>query len=662
MGRIRRLMRRALTPLLAFVLAVTAAVTFVSWRLAKLNEREHIHRMTRLAASAVAADLGSDMESWLLGQIRLAKMWEFDEPTYSQWSAFASLYLEHHPGCTAIVWLDPKYQEKWVSRAPGERLPLAGNGNADILKRAQDSRQATLSNLLTSSAGEKQWLTVVPIYQKQVFRGYVVGYFDVQQSLESMLDDVKGLNFSVAIQENGKPGFRTSKSTEENEKEWTQSVDVALPGVTWNLQVWPQTEAMRDMQSKLPRITLLFGLAAGVLLVIVTRFHESLRASQARFAGILEISAEAVISTDERQTITLFNRAAETIFGYSADEARGKSLSMLIPERFHAIHHEHVERFRQSEKNSLLMSDRRRVYGRRKDGSEFHMAASISKLEVDGQRVFTITCSDVTNEVRAEDALRKAHDELELRVRVRTAELETSNQNLRAEIAERKRAEEEVQELSRRMLRVQEEERRKLARELHDGATQNLLTLSLNIARMRKSGAGGPTPDATLAEWMQMAEDCINELRTVSYLLHPPLLEELGLSLTLRGFVEGFAKRSGIAVTISASGDLDKSGFDVELAVFRIVQEALSNVHRHSQSSTATVLVSCNGSTFTVEIADQGKGIPPGSIEGVGLASMRERVRLLKGKFDIKTGQPGTTIIIQLPVHEPKASSSSTAA
>jgi PAS domain S-box-containing protein len=396
--------------------------------------------------------------------------------------------------------------------------------------------------------------------------------------------------------------------------------------------------------------------------VIVTRFHESLRASQARFAGILEISAEAVISTDERQTITLFNRAAETIFGYSADEARGKSLSMLIPERFHAIHHEHVERFRQSEKNSLLMSDRRRVYGRRKDGSEFHMAASISKLEVDGQRVFTITCSDVTNEVRAEDALRKAHDELELRVRVRTAELETSNQNLRAEIAERKRAEEEVQELSRRMLRVQEEERRKLARELHDGATQNLLTLSLNIARMRKSGAGGPTPDATLAEWMQMAEDCINELRTVSYLLHPPLLEELGLSLTLRGFVEGFAKRSGIAVTISASGDLDKSGFDVELAVFRIVQEALSNVHRHSQSSTATVLVSCNGSTFTVEIADQGKGIPPGSIEGVGLASMRERVRLLKGKFDIKTGQPGTTIIIQLPVHEPKASSSSTAA
>jgi len=418
---------------------------------------------------------------------------------------------------------------------------------------------------------------------------------------------------------------------------------------------------MRDMQSNLPGTVLLFGLATGVLLVAVARFHESLRASQARFAGILEISAEAVVSTDEKQNITLFNRAAETIFGYTADEALGKSLDLLIPERFRAIHHAHVERFVKSDKNSLLMSDRRRVFGRRKDGSEFHMAASISKLEVGGQRTLTVICSDVSNEVRAEDELRQAHDELELRVRERTAELETSNQSLRAEIAERKRAEEAVQELSRRMLRVQEEERRKLARELHDGATQDLLALSLNIARMRKSAAGGPTPDAILAEWMQLAENCINELRTVSYLLHPPLLEELGLTLTLRGFVEGFAKRSGIAVTMNTSGELDKAGFDVELAVFRILQETLSNIHRHSHSSTATVLASCDGSIFTLEIADQGKGIPTGSAEGVGLASMRERVRLLKGELEIRTGPAGTTIIVRLPLSD-MASCKSTAA
>jgi len=660
MGQIRIAVRRALTPLVMIVLAVTAIVTFASWRLAKLNEREHVHRMTRLAASAVAADLRSDMDSWMLGQIRLAKMWEFQEPSYSQWTAFANLYLEHHPGCAAIVWLDPKYEERWVSRASGERLPLAGNANIPaLLTQAKDSHQATLSNLLTSPAARKQWLTVVPIFQKKAFRGYVVGYFDAQRSLESMLDDVKGLNFSVAIWENGALGFKSANA--ESENEWVKSSDVPLPGVTWNLQVWPQPEAMRDMQSNLPGLTLLFGFAAGVLLVIIAQFYESLRSSRARFAGILEISAEAVVSTDEKHNITLFNRAAETIFGWTADEARGKSINVLIPERFHAAHGVHIERFRQSEKNSLLMSDRRRVLGKRKDGSEFHMAASISKLMIGGQRVFTIICSDVTNEVRAEDQLRQSHEELEVRVWERTAELETSNQSLRAEIAERKRAEEEVQELSRRMLRLQEEERRKLARELHDGATQNLLTLSLNIARVRKTMVGAPTPDAVLAEWMQMAEDCINELRTVSYLLHPPLLEELGLTLNLRGFVEGFAKRSGIAATMSTSGELDKAGFDVELAVFRILQEGLSNVHRHSQSTTATVLASCDGHTLILEIADQGRGIPGGSAEGVGMASMRERVRLLKGELDIKTGPAGTTIIVRLPLSD-MTSSKSTAA
>src|SRR5438270_8586503 len=128
MGRIRLAMRRAFTPLLMIVLAATAIVTFASWRLAKLNEREHIHRMTSLAASAVAADLRSDMESWMLGQIRPAKMWEFQEPSYSQWSAFANLYLEHHPGCVAIVWLDPKYEERWESRRSSEKVTLAANG------------------------------------------------------------------------------------------------------------------------------------------------------------------------------------------------------------------------------------------------------------------------------------------------------------------------------------------------------------------------------------------------------------------------------------------------------------------------------------------------------------------------------------------------------
>jgi len=122
-----------------------------------------------------------------------------------------------------------------------------------------------------------------------------------------------------------------------------------------------------------------------------------------------------------------------------------------------------------------------------------------------------------------------------------------------------------------------------------------------------------------------------------------------------------FAKRSGIAATMNTSGELDKAGFDVELAVFRILQEGLSNIHRHSQSSTATVLASCDGHILILEIADEGTGIPAGSAEGVGMGSMRERARLLKGELEIKTGPTGTTIIVRLPISD-MASSKSTAA
>lgn len=656
------------------VLLISVSGTLICWRLASMNEHAHIQRMTHLAASAVAADLRSDMEARLLGQIRLAKMWEFAEPTYSQWMVFAGLYLEHYPGCIAIEWLDPKYEQRWISRTPGDKTPLAGNGARErLLQTALRSRQPAQSSLLNSPDGGKQWLTVVPIYQKGIFRGFVLASFDVQHSLDASFDDIKGLNFSIAIEENGVEAFRLAGSTRDNESSWAQTVDVPLQGPLWRLKVWSNREAMGEMRSILPLVTLLCGLGACLLLVVIARMVErlraeiaerkqaeiSLRTSQARFAGILEISAEAVISADEDLRITLYNQSAEKIFGYSAQEALGQSMNLLIPERLREMHAQHVTKFAGSAKQSLLMSTRRRVLGLRKDGTEFPMTASVSRLDLAGKKIFTITCSDITQEVRAAEELRKAHDELELRVQERTADLVQSNQSLQTEIAERKQAEKEVQDLSRRMMRVQEEERRNLARELHDGATQNLVALSLNMAQIRNAGADVPTTTAMIEECMRLVEDCTNELRTISYLLHPPLLEELGLGRTLRGYVEGFGRRSGIAVTMSAHGDLEKLGFDLELAVFRIVQEALSNIHRHSHSPTAHILLIRQDAALALEISDQGRGIPPGKdMAGVGIAAMRERVRLLRGSLEIKTGSTGTAITISLPLADEQFPSS----
>jgi len=630
--------------------------------------------MTHLAASAVSADLRSDMEAWLLGQVRLAKMWELEEPSYDQWMAFAGLYLEHHPGCLAIEWLDPKYEERWIARSPGETSPLLGNGRREsLLQSALRSKEPMLSNLLNAPDGRKQWLNVVPIYQKGRFRGFVLASFDAQRSLDTMFEDVKGLNFSVAIEENGVEGFRLDGSTTKNEQAWAQTIDVPLQGQTWRLKVWSKPEAMGEMRSNLPLVTLFFGLCACLLLGVIAQMVEklmaeiaerkrvetSLRASQARFAGILAISAEAIISADADMRITLYNQSAENIFGFSAEEALGQSLDILIPGHFREAHARHVAEFSESAKQSLHMSKRRRVFGLRKDGTEFPMTASVSRLDLGGEKVFTIICSDITQEVRAAEELRKAHDELEFRVQERTADLLQSNLLLQNEITERKEVEQQVQDLSRRMMRVQEEERRHLARELHDGATQNLVALTLNMAPILGAIDVPPATRSMIEECMRLIDESTNELRTISYLLHPPLLEELGLSRTLRGYVEGFSKRSGVAVSLAAQGELDGLGFDVDLAVFRIVQESLSNIHRHSHSSTANILLIRQGSSLSLEIADQGRGIPPGKINaGVGIAGIRERVRLLKGTVNISSGASGTIISISLPLPEEQASAS----
>ena len=659
MRRIWQAARSRLSPVMLTVMAVTAIGTFAAWHFARINERDHIHRMTQLATSAVSADLDSDMESWLLGQIRLARMWEFGEPTYEQWSAFAGLYLEHHPGCIAIEWLDPKYEERWISRAPGEKVALAGAASRErLLADARNSKEARLSNIVVSSEGQKQWVAVVPIFQNGGFRGFVLGYFDAQRSLDTMLNDIQGLNFSMVVEEQGAEVFRLTGSNSENFAEWAQDTDVRLPGTTWHLRVWPKPEVMSAMRSNLPAATLLFGVVAGLMLMLIAGMTDSLRASHRRFSGILAISAEAVISMNAEHRITLFNRAAESIFGYAAHEILGQPLELVIPERFREIHKEHIAHFAHSDKTSLLMSDRSRVFGLRKDGSEFHMAASISKLEIAGETTFTIICSDVTDAVLAEAQLRRSHEELEVRIHERTAALVNMNESLELEIQERKRAEEEIQDLSRRMMRVQEEERRNLARELHDGATQNLVTLSLHMGRISRNPQAISAAD--LEEWMRLAEQSVNEMRTVSYLLHPPLLEKLGLRVTVRGYVEGFARRTGIQVTLDSQGELDNLGFDLELAVFRILQEALSNIHRHSGSSTAAVRIFCDGQNLQLQIADQGRGIPAGTDRsGVGLGSMRERARLLKGQLAIETGSTGTTIKIELPVTHAKHASSS---
>jgi two-component system NarL family sensor kinase len=213
------------------------------------------------------------------------------------------------------------------------------------------------------------------------------------------------------------------------------------------------------------------------------------------------------------------------------------------------------------------------------------------------------------------------------------------------DISDRKRSEEALHRLSGRLLRLQDEERRRLARELHDTTAQLLAGLSMNLSVVSESTEiQDPRARAALADSVTLADQSLREIRTVSYLLHPRELDELGLESALSRYIKGFIQRSGIQVELEVSHGLRRLPEAVETAVFRIVQECLTNILRHSDSGTARVRLIRDLSSLVLKVEDAGRGILDNAPWGVGIASMRERVHRLNGLLEIDS-HPGSTIV-----------------
>jgi len=514
-------------------------------------------------------------------------------------------------------------------------------------------------------------------------------------------------------------------------------------------------------------------------LFMVARDITDRKKADRRFHLAVEAAPNAMVMVNQEGKILFVNKQMERLFGYSRDELLGMSVDRLVPERFRAKHAGFREGFFGGPQ-ARPMGGGRDLYALSKDGAEFPVEIGLNPIETEEGIWVLGAIVDISERKRAEEALRKVHEELELRVQSRTAQLreaveqlnhqmsrrwhfeealrtserryrdlfenandllftldfegnftslnrtaeqvlgypreaapqlnltrltlpwqhEVAVQILRQEaegggkehelsvrardgrsipleirsrwirengrpvgvqciardITERKRVEQERRDVSARLTRLQDDERRRLARELHDTTGQNLAALKMNLGAVQNSPATmDPRVRKALSESHELAELCIREVRTLSYLLHPPLLDERGLAFALRLYAEGYSERSGVAVEMEIPGDFGRVAQELEIACFRLAQECLTNVHRHSGSTTAHIRLEKTDSEVRLEVRDSGRGFSTGSVgeregHGIGIQAMRERAGQLGGYLEIHSSPSGTRVLAVLPL------------
>jgi PAS domain S-box-containing protein len=326
-------------------------------------------------------------------------------------------------------------------------------------------------------------------------------------------------------------------------------------------------------------------------------------------AKLLDLANDAIFIRSATDKISYWNEGAERLYGWASEEVLGRSTHEILRTEFPVPLSEimHADRWEGELRHT------------RKDGSQITVASRWTTLR---------------------DHNGKAVGWLEINT----------------DITARKRAEEAARSLSGRILTLQDDERRRIARGLHDSLGQYLTALKMNLDVFQTSGDN----KAKLAsECSEIVDKCLSETRTISHLLHPPLLDEAGFGSAARWYVEGFSQRSGIKVNLNLPPTLGRLHRDVEVALFRAVQEALTNIHRHSGGSMVDIHLDVDTKQLRLEIKDNGRGIPRTRLRtliesaaeaGVGLAGMRERMRELGGSLEIRSDRAGTTVVISIPV------------
>ena len=345
------------------------------------------------------------------------------------------------------------------------------------------------------------------------------------------------------------------------------------------------------------------------------RFRESTEeleqnaAQLAYQAKLLDQANDAIFARTAADKISYWNEGAERLYGWASGEVLGRSTHEILHTEFPLPLSEimHADRW----EGELRQT--------KKDGSQITVASRWTTLRDHSGK--TVGWLEINTDITA-----------------------------------RKRAEESARSLSGRILTLQDDERRRIARGLHDSLGQYLTALKMSLDVFQTSGGNKAK---VASECSEIVDKCLSETRTISHLLHPPLLDEAGFGSAARWYVDGFSRRSGIKVNLNLPLKLDRMHRDVEVALFRAVQEALTNIHRHSGGSMVDVHLSVDAKHLRLEIKDDGRGMPRKRLRsliegaadaGVGLAGMRERMRELGGSLEIRSDRAGTTLVISIPV------------
>jgi len=345
--------------------------------------------------------------------------------------------------------------------------------------------------------------------------------------------------------------------------------------------------------------------------------EHAFRLSEGRLAGILDIAEDAIIVMDDDRTIALFNRGAVKLFGYGPDEILGQLLDQLLPERFRMDHSRHIEAFSCSTESARRMAQRREVFGLKKDGTEFPAEASISKLTVGEKTTFTVILRDIT---------------------------------------ERLRTERQLQSLTTQLMTAQDEERRRISRELHDDINQRLALLAIEMGRIETTPS--ISADAARHAFHSLAQrlaSISDDVRRMAYQFHPSILDDLGLSAAIKYLADEFSVNTGIKTVVVQEEIEAPLPQEIASCLYRITQESLSNVTKHAQASRVELELTCDGQEVILSVHDSGVGFDLELIRthhlGLGLVNMRERVRSVHGRLEIQA-QPGrgTHIIVQIPL------------